>query len=986
MFQILTPDGYVAAESLNPGDSVSAWADGVEIVNTIESIEWIDADTYRQRTNNPTVSFNNIIVNGKPYFQDQSFWCNGNVCHATDLKIGDVIYDDVDGDVTVISISEETSDGWYRLEVSGDHSYIIDGLQVHNASRFWILGTGTWDNSTTTQWSATTGGGGGASVPGASDSATFDGSSGGGTVTPNYSMTITTLTWNAYTGTIDFSVNNPSPTFLTFNGSGSSTRGMKLGSGTYTVTGNASANLWQTGTTTGLTWDPGTSLVQFTYAGATGTRTITTGTAQLYNMAVTAGTDTVVLSSQYFGNSVDFTGFTGSFTGANTATLTGNFTLGTGMTVTSGAGNFSFTGTSGTQVFKSNGVQFNKPITINNPGATFQLFDALDMTGASARTLTLTSGTLDTNSKTVSVDIFSWSNSNVRTLTLGSSNFNIVGSAATVMTVSTSTNATLNAGTSNLNFTYAGATGTRTIGLGTTLTYNNINISAGSDTVSVTGNGTIANNFSFAGFTGTNSAMATIGITGNWTYGIGMTCTSVANTMTFQATSGTQIFTSNSVQASRPITVNAPGATLQLADALDMGSGSGRLLTLTAGTFDANNKPVTIGGFSSSNSNVRVLTMGSAQWTAVGNNLTIWTQSTATNMTTNVGSLPVICNYAGSVGTRTLQTGQISTQPEAQAISFSFTAGTDTIVFTGTSRTYGSLDFTGFAGTWTVAVSQNIFGNLTISSGMTQSLGGQLVMKATSGTKTLTSNGNTTNSTGMAFDGVGGTFQLGDAFSTTGPVTLTNGTFTDNGKNLTTSAFTSANTNTRTITMGTATVWTLTGAGTVWDTSTTTGLTFTKGTATILLNDGSSSSKTFSDGGLTFYNLTLDGTGSGTFIIGTATTTMGVNTWAITNPPHAIQIFAGKTINATTITWSGVTGAKNTFQSTSAGSPWIISIPSGTMSEQYLNLQDSTATGGATFNATNSADWGDNTGWNITNPNPHIIGISTIQGVSTITM
>jgi hypothetical protein len=85
------------------------------------------------------------------------------------------------------------------------------------ANRFWVGGTGTWDGSNTTNWSTTTGGAGGAAVPGSADAAIFDGSSGGGTVTVAASIggtnTIQSLTAGAFTGTLDFSVNNPSITF-----------------------------------------------------------------------------------------------------------------------------------------------------------------------------------------------------------------------------------------------------------------------------------------------------------------------------------------------------------------------------------------------------------------------------------------------------------------------------------------------------------------------------------------------------------------------------------------------------------------------------------------------------------------------------------------------------------------------------------------------------------------------------------------------------
>jgi hypothetical protein len=45
------------------------------------------------------------------------------------------------------------------------------------ADRYWVLGTGTWDSTSTTNWSASSGGTGGASVPTASDNVYFDANS-----------------------------------------------------------------------------------------------------------------------------------------------------------------------------------------------------------------------------------------------------------------------------------------------------------------------------------------------------------------------------------------------------------------------------------------------------------------------------------------------------------------------------------------------------------------------------------------------------------------------------------------------------------------------------------------------------------------------------------------------------------------------------------------------------------------------------------------
>lgn len=70
------------------------------------------------------------------------------------------------------------------------------------ANRFWVGGTGTWDASTTTHWSATTGGAGGASVPGTSDAVFLDGNSGAGTITLGVSPDITGLDCTGYTGTL----------------------------------------------------------------------------------------------------------------------------------------------------------------------------------------------------------------------------------------------------------------------------------------------------------------------------------------------------------------------------------------------------------------------------------------------------------------------------------------------------------------------------------------------------------------------------------------------------------------------------------------------------------------------------------------------------------------------------------------------------------------------------------------------------------------
>lgn len=140
------------------------------------------------------------------------------------------------------------------------------------ASKFWIGGTGTWDNTGDTHWSLQSGGANNTTHPTSSDSVTFDGSSGGGTVTVNATITVQSITCGAFTGTLDFSANNNNVNLSAntgFNGSGTGTRTINLGNGTWTISSNgAASNAWTMATTTGLTFNANSSILDFTGASA----------------------------------------------------------------------------------------------------------------------------------------------------------------------------------------------------------------------------------------------------------------------------------------------------------------------------------------------------------------------------------------------------------------------------------------------------------------------------------------------------------------------------------------------------------------------------------------------------------------------------------------------------------------------------------------------------------------------------------------------
>lgn len=191
------------------------------------------------------------------------------------------------------------------------------------ASRFWVGGTGTWDASDTTHWSATTGGAGGASVPGSSDTVTFDGSSGGGTVTVNTNITLSSavpaFTMGAFTGTIDFATNNNNISAGGFSFTGTGTRTLNMGNGTWTATG-VNGQVLNCQTVTNFTLNANSSTFVFNGDTTTSNRAINFGTTANF---AGGGTYNNVTISNSSANSlpIDMTN-AGAFTIGGTLTFT----------------------------------------------------------------------------------------------------------------------------------------------------------------------------------------------------------------------------------------------------------------------------------------------------------------------------------------------------------------------------------------------------------------------------------------------------------------------------------------------------------------------------------------------------------------------------------------------------------------------------------------------------------------------------------------
>jgi hypothetical protein len=279
--------------------------------------------------------------------------------------------------------------------------------------------------------------------------------------------------------------------------------------------------------------------------------------------------------------------------------------------------------------------------------------------------------------------------------------------------------------------------------------------------------------FDSTGFTGTVAGTGTLAVSANAFYGVSATFTNTG-TWTFNATSGTQQITCNGQNLSFSVTQNGIGGTVQLQDNLTIDST--RTFALTNGALDLNNLTLSTGLFSSTNSNTRSIAFGTGNITVTGNNATVWTTASATNFS-YTGTPTVNCTYSGSTGTRTISGGSVAIGlTETNAISFNITAGSDSIATTG-GNGFKNLNFTGFAGTLT-NTARTIFGNLTISSGMTCTAGTNITtFAATSGTQQITTNGITLDFP-ITFNGIGGTFAFQDALTqgSTRAFTVTNGT------------------------------------------------------------------------------------------------------------------------------------------------------------------------------------------------------------------
>jgi hypothetical protein len=269
------------------------------------------------------------------------------------------------------------------------------------------------------------------------------------------------------------------------------------------------------------------------------------------------------------------------------------------------SGTTTFNATTTGKTVTTNGVAFGGAVTFNGVGGAWTLGSALTM--GSTRTATLTNGTLDLQSYTLSTGTFSSSNSNTRTIAFGTGQISCTGTG-TVWTTATTTGLTTT-GTQVVNVTSTGSTAI-TVSTGALSEANSIsfNFTGGTYALSfLTGGSNTAKSIDFTGYAGTLAATATTAIIyGNLKLSTGMTLTATASQLNFGATSGIKNITTNGKTIDQPITFDGVGGTFQLQDALT--SGSTRSIVLTNGTLDLNGKTCTVGSAFGTGSGTKNLT------------------------------------------------------------------------------------------------------------------------------------------------------------------------------------------------------------------------------------------------------------------------------------------------------------------------------------------------------------------------------------------
>lgn len=422
------------------------------------------------------------------------------------------------------------------------------------------------------------------------------------------------------------------------------------------------------------------------------------------------------------------------------------------------------------------------------------------------------------------------------------------------------------------------------------------------------------------------------------------------DTVNFDANSGTGTCTTAATAASSVVTQNSATLVLVLGANLTI---SGRF-TLTQGSVDLAGFTMSALELHSNNTNTRSIAFGSGKIVVTGTGLNFYA-TTLTNLVFT-GTPVVDLTYAGA-SAMTVRWGNSGGATTANVPTVNFTAGTYALSLAAFTL---DLNFSGYAGAMTSA-SIGVYGSLALGSGMTVAASTvALTMQAVVTGKTITSN-SVSMDCPLVFNGVGGGWSLVDnlAIGTSRALTLTNGSFDADGKNVSTGSFT-LGAGTKTLTLGSGT-WTVVGSGTAWNANTNVA-NLTVSPSSGIISMTSASAKTFAGGAKAWPTLNQGGSG--------ALTIQQSNSFAnITNTvqPATITFTTGTTQTVGALGVSGTSGNLITLNSSTAGSRATLIDRFGVNEVSFVSIKDINAVGGSLWYAPKSAgnvDAGNNYGWN----------------------
>lgn len=274
-------------------------------------------------------------------------------------------------------------------------------------------------------------------------------------------------------------------------------------------------------------------------------------------------------------------------------------------------------------------------------------------------------------------------------------------------------------------------------------------------------------------------------------------------------------------------------------------------------------------------------------------------------------------------------------------------------------------DGTGWTGSLTGSgATLTVYGSIAIGPLTNWTFSGGLDFSATTTGKTIAFNGVAISSTPVRFNGVGGDWTLQDAIAMTASATLSfvNGTLTITNKTVTVGNFFNGSAALRTLNMAGATVNVTATSGTPWNASGA-NLTLSAAGSTINYNGGITGTASFTGGGYSYGTLRFGNAGAtGTLAITDSNTFEDLQNNSST--ARTVQVAHGTTQTLAACSLSGSSGHILTLKSDSAGSAFTFSKASGVVNDNWMSVQDSTATGGATWYAgANSTSVSGNSGW-----------------------